>query len=641
MSTATSISPEISTAPASPTSAVPAARAGGTPPDERYGWIVLSNTTLGTLMATINGSIVTISLPAIFKGIGLDPLQPSNVTYLLWILMGYSMVSAVVVATLGRLGDMLGRVRIYNLGFVVFSVTSIALALDPFTGGAGASWLIWWRLAQAVGGSMLFANSTAILTDAFPAERRGLALGINQVAAIAGSFIGLLVGGALAVIHWRAIFFVSVPIGILGTFWSYRSLREIGVRNPGKLDWPGNITFAGGLGLLLTGITYGIQPYGDSPTGWGNPWVIGSIAGGLALLAGFAVLEMHVDRPMFEMRLFKIRAFSMANLASLLAAIGRGGLQFMLIIWLQGIWLPLHGFAFEDTPLWAGIYMLPLTFGFLVAGPLSGMLSDRFGARAFATGGLLIVSATFVGLLALPLDFDYRPFAGLLLLNGIGSGMFGAPNRAAIMNSVPANQRGSASGMAGTVQQAGTSLSIGIFFSLLIAGLSASLPATLHSGLVAGGVPDHAAAAISSTPPVGTVFAALLGYNPIETLLEPTGVLAQMDPGDIARLTGKEFFPQLISGPFRAGLDTVFIVAAIMTLVAAAASLVRGRRYVHGQIESARGERATFDSDAPISEALASQPLWQRIHAVDVTPVDDDGDDAQAHDPQRDRVARH
>jgi MFS family permease len=547
----------------------------------RYKWVALSNTTLGMLMATVNSSIVIISLPAIFKGVGLNPLQSGNVSYLLWMLMGYMLVTAVLVVGFGRLGDMVGRVRIYNAGFVVFSLGSVALALDPWTGSHGALWLIIWRLVQGVGGAMLFANSTAIITDAFPAERRGMALGINQVAAIAGSFIGLIVGGLLSVIDWRAVFFVSVPIGILGTIWSYKSLHEVGTKNPGKLDIPGNLTFAAGLTAILTGITYGIQPYGGSSTGWTNPWVLSAIGLGLVLLAVFVFIELRSPAPMFNLGLFKIRAFAMANLAGLLASVGRGGLQFMLIIWLQGIWLPLHGYSYVDTPLWAGIYMLPITIGFLIAGPLSGTLSDRFGARFFATAGLVVVALTFVALLLIPVDFPYWVFAIITGFSGIGSGMFGAPNRSAIMNSVPKNQRGAASGMAGTVQNAGTSLSIGIFFSLMVVGLSSTLPQTLTKGLLSNGVPHSVAAQIGQTPPVSSLFAAFLGYNPIQTLLGPTGLLKSGSGVNVATLTGKEFFPHLISGPFHDGLVVVFAAAAVMSVIAAVASLIRGKRYVH------------------------------------------------------------
>jgi MFS family permease len=548
-----------------------------------YRWVALSNTTLGVLMATINASIVIISLPAIFRGIGLDPLAPGNVSYLLWMLMGFLLVSAVLVVSLGRLGDLYGRVRVYRLGFVVFTAASVVLALDPFSGAAGALWLILWRVAQGVGGAMLFANSTAILTDAFPSDQRGMALGINQVAAIAGSFLGLIIGGLLAQWHWRAIFWVSVPVGILGTIWSYRSLHEVGGGPRGRLDILGNVTFAAGLGAGLAAITYGIQPYGGHSMGWTNPWVLLGLIGGGLLLVVFCIVETRVAEPMFQLGLFRIRAFSAGNLAGLLASIGRGGLQFMLIIWLQGIWLPLHGYAFASTPLWAGIYLLPLTIGFLVAGPVSGFLSDRFGARAFATGGLTVVAASFIGLMLLHTDFSYWQFAALIALFGIGSGLFSAPNTTAIMNSVPARHRGAAAGMQGTFFNAGTCLSIGIFFSLMIAGLAARLPTTLTVGLEKQGVSHHVAEQVGALPPVGSLFAAFLGFNPLKNLLGPTGELDRLPPANAARLTGHEFFPRLISAPFHHGLVVVFSAAAVMTLVGALASLFRGSRYIHDE----------------------------------------------------------
>jgi MFS family permease len=574
-----------------PAAAAPSGRRRRSP---HYKWIALSNTTLGVLMATVNSSIVLISLPAIFRGIHLDPLAPGNVGYLLWMLMGFLLVSAVLVVSLGRLGDMYGRVRIYNLGFVVFSAASVALALEPFQGGSGAMWLIIGRVVQGIGGAMLFANSTAILTDAFPVEQRGMALGINQVAAIAGSFLGLIAGGLLSEWSWRAVFWVSVPLGILGTVWAYKSLKETSLRHQGRIDWPGNVLFAVGLGAVLAAITYGIQPYGGHSMGWTNPWVLAGLIGGAALLVVFGIVETKVADPMFHMSLFTIRAFSAGNAAGLLASIARGGMQFMLIIWLQGIWLPLHGYDYESTPLWAGIYLLPLTLGFLVAGPLSGYLSDRYGARAFATGGLLLVAVTFVGLILIPVDFPYWAFALLTALNGIGSGLFSAPNTTAIMNSVPARQRGAASGMRGTFFNSGSSLSIGIFFSLMIAGLAASLPSTLTSGLQQQGVPANVASQIGNLPPVGSLFAAFLGFNPIESLLGPTGVLAQLPQQNASVLTGKEFFPQLISGPFHHGLVIVFSAAAAMSVVAALASLLRGGKYHHDE-EATAGVPAEAD----------------------------------------------
>jgi MFS family permease len=543
-----------------------------------YKWVVLSNTTLGILLASINASIVLISLPAIFRGIGLNPLAPGNVSYLLWMLMGYLVVTAVLVVPFGRLGDMYGRVRIYNIGFVVFTFAAVALSFDPFHLGGGAVWLIAWRVIQGIGGAMLMASSSAILTDAFPANQRGMALGVNMVAAVAGSFLGLLIGGFLSEWEWKAVFWVGVPIGIIGTIWSYRSLHELGSRTPGRMDWAGTATFGVGLTVLLLGITYGIQPYGNSPTGWGSPAVLGSIAVGLLLLVAFCVVELKVESPMVDMRLFKSATFGMGNLAGLMSSVGRGGLQFMLIIWLQGIWLPLHGYDFESTPLWAGIYLLPATIGFLVAAPVAGTLSDRLGARPLAVGGMLLMAVTFVALLMIPVNFEYWEFALLVFLNGVGGGIFTAPNAAAIMSSVPAAQRGAASGVRSTFFNAGNSLSIGIFFSLMIVGLANTLPSALSSGLQQQGVSADVAHQVAELPPVGSLFAAFLGYNPIGELLAPFHALQQ--PGvNAATLTGQSFFPQLITEPFHSGLAVVFGAAAIMMLLGAVASMFNPGTY--------------------------------------------------------------
>ncbi|WP_199786187.1 MFS transporter [Streptomyces sp. AA4] len=524
------------------------------------------------LIATINSSIVLIALPDIFKGIGINPLEPSNTSYLLWMIMGFLVVTAVLVVAFGRLGDMYGRARMYNLGFAVFTVSSIMLAITWFDGDAAALWLIGWRIVQGVGGAFLMANSSAILTDAFPANQRGLALGMNGVAAIAGSFLGLVVGGVLAPVNWNLIFLVSVPFGVIGTVWAYVKLHDTGVRQHAKMDWWGNITFAVGLIAVLVGITYGIQPYGTSQTGWGSPMVLSCLIGGVAVLIAFVVIETKVPNPLFRLSLFRIRSFSWGNLANLTASLGRGGLQFVLIIWLQGIWLPQHGFTFEQTPLWAGIYMLPLTIGFLVAAPTSGILSDRIGSRALASGGLVITALTFLLLTLLPVNFDYWAFAGILLLNGIGMGMFSSPNRAEVMNSLPADARGSGAGMMTTFQNAAMVLSIGFFFSLIIAGLSDHLPVAMSQGLTQHGVPDAAAQQVAHLPAVAVLFAAFLGYNPIQQLLG--GQLAHLPADQANFLTGRSFFPNLISGPFQDGLAVAFGFAIVVCLIGAVASVL-------------------------------------------------------------------
>jgi MFS family permease len=572
--------------------------------DSRYKWIALSNITLGTLMVFINQSIVLIALPAIFRGIRLNPLTPANTGYMLWMLMGFMVVLAVLLVTLGRVGDIFGRVKMYNLGFTVFTVFSILLSITWLHGPGAAVWLIGMRVGQGVGGAMLFANSSAIITDAFPANQRGLGLGINNVAAIGGAFIGLVLGGLLAPVQWHLVFLVSVPFGIFGTIWAYRKLEDRSVRTPARIDWWGNATFAAGLILILVGITYGLLPYGHHTMGWTSPTVMAEIFGGLILLGVFGVIETRVANPMFRLTLFRIRAFTAGNTASALASLSRGGLMFMLIIWLQGIWLPLHGYSFSSTPLWAGIYMVPLTVGFLIAGPLAGHLADKYGARPFASGGLVLVALTFILLQALPVNFGYPAFAALLFFNSVGMGLFIAPNQTGIMNSLPANQRGAGAGMAATFNSSAQVLSIGIFFTLMILGLAATLPSALFHGLVAQGVSTGTAARVSHLPPVGSLFAAFLGYNPMATLLGPMA-LHHMTAAQAHYITGRSFFPHLISAPFGKGLQKAFDFAAIVCLLGAVASLLRGGKYHHTE---ASGEAARPVETA--EEAVAeTEPL--------------------------------
>jgi MFS family permease len=585
---------------------------------DHYKWIALSNTTLGVLLATLDASITLIAMPAIFRGIHLDPLEPANSFYLLWMILGFLVVSSVLIVSLGRLGDMYGRVRMYNLGFVIYTLASLLLTIDWMTGRSGALYLIVFRIVQGVGAAFLLANAAAIITDAFPANQRGMALGINNIVAVSGMFVGLVLGGLLAPIDWRLVFLISVPVGLAGTVWAYLKLEERSVPRRAPVDWWGNISFALGLILIMVAVTYGIRPYGSSPTGWASPRVIALLGAGVASLAVFGLVEARVSNPMFRLPLFGIRAFTFGTLSTFMSAIARGGLMFMLIIWLQGIWLPLHGVDFVDTPLRAGLYMLPLTLGMLIAGPTSGLLSDRYGARPFATGGMLGAALSFALLMALPIDFSYAPFAAILFLTGASMGLFASPNRAAVMNSLPPQDRGAGGGMNQTFQNSAQVLSVGIFFTLMILGLASSLPHAMSSGLRAHGVAATAASGASHIAPVSILFAAFLGYNPIEHLVG-AHALASLSASDHAALTGRSFFPHLISGPFEAGLHEAFMFAIVACLVAAACSLLRGGKYQHAEraptSAPANGVAVNGAAFHPGASELASNTTRQEQHA--------------------------
>jgi MFS family permease len=570
---------------------------------DRYKWIALSNATLAVLLATLDGSITIIAMPDIFRGIHLDPLVPSNSFYLLWMILGYLVVCSVLIVSLGRLGDMVGRVKIFRLGFIIYTAASLVLAIDWMTGRDGAMFLIVFRLVQGVGGACLLANSAAIITDAFPANQRGMALGVNNIVGVAGTFVGLVVGGILAPIDWRLVFLISVPVGLFGTVWAYTGLRELSTPRRAPIDWAGNVAFALGLVLIMVSVTYGIRPAGGHATGWGSPRVLGLLGAGLASLAVFVAVERRSAHPMFRLPLFRIRAFVFGTLSTFLSSIARGGLMFMLIIWLQGIWLPQHGYSFAETPLWAGIYMLPLTVGLLLVGPASGFLSDRFGARPFATAGMLLTAAGFGLLMLLPTNFSYPEFGVILFLIGASMGLFASPNRAAVMNSLPRADRGVGGAMNQTFQNSAQVLSIGIFFTLIIIGLSATLPQTMSAGLQTHGVSAATAHTVSHLPPVSILFAAFLGYNPVQHLLGPH-VLAGLSAHNAALLTGSSFFPNLISSPFRDGLHIAFIFAIVACLIAAAASLMRGGHTVH--------EDVAAPVPAPVHRAILSTDPAER-----------------------------
>jgi len=547
-----------------------------------YKWIALSNTTLGILMASLNSSILIIALPVIFAGLKVNPLQTNQTGLLLWVLLGFNVATTVFLVTFGRLSDIFGRVKLYNVGFFIFTIGSILCSITWSTGTAGEIELIIFRIVQGIGGAFLFSNSAAILTDAFPSNQRGLALGLNQIAAVGGGVIGLVVGGLLAATgEWRWIFLVNVPVGIIGTIWAYIGLREVAiVKRSQRLDIFGNLTLALGILGIMLALTYGIMPYNGMSMGWLNPLVLTSMAVGVLMLIAFVVIEMKVSEPLFHLSLFRIPAFALGNFSNFLGSLARGGLQFMLIIWLQGIWLPLHGVSFANTPLLAGVDTLPQMIGFLAVGPVSGWLSDRFGTRLFATAGMILSALGFYLLNTLPVNFHYVPFAIDLVIVGVGMGLFASPNSATIMNSIPPLYRGVGSGMRATFMNAGQMMSMGVFFSIVIAGLASRLPVAITAGLTAQGLPSAVVAKIAALPPSASLFAALLGYNPLQSML-PHAVLSALPEARVANITGHTFFPKLIGPSFMHGLSLAFIISLILSLAAAgASSLIRNHAAV-------------------------------------------------------------
>lgn len=548
-----------------------------------YKWIVLSNTTLGALMASIDSSIVLISLPAIFTGLGINPLVPGNISLLLWMLLGYIIASAVLIVSVGRFADTFGRVKLYNIGFIIFAITSTLIWISTYLihGTLGALSIIILRMLQALGGAFLAANSAAMLTDAFPHNERGMALGINGIAYAGGSAIGLLIGGLLAAIDWHLIFLISVPVGILGAIWSYFALHEIAIINKKrKLDIPGNVVFAVSLAMILISLTYGLIPYGSSSTGWSNPLVVGGIAGGILLFILFIYIELKTKDPMFQLQLFANKGYTYGMVSLFLSGAARWGLEFVLIIWLQGIWLPLHGVDFTKTPFVAALYLLPLTIAFLIFGPISGKLSDKYGPTILATGGMLINVACFLILSTFPVNFNAIYFIIVTSVIGLGQGMFLSPNIASIMNSIPPEHRGAGSGMRTTFMYVAMMFSIMVFFTLIITGLTGTLSSSIYKGLVAQGVNSTEAVNASHIPPTAALFATFLGYNPLKTLL-PQRLLQNLSKSQESTITGTSFFPDLIGSSFTTGLKIVLYVAAAMSLFAAIISALRGKRDVY------------------------------------------------------------
>ncbi|MCL4412129.1 MAG: MFS transporter [Candidatus Thermoplasmatota archaeon] len=545
-----------------------------------YKYTVLTNTMLGALMAAINMNIVMITLPAIFKGLGIDPFQSGEFIYLLWILMGYSIVLASILVTFGRISDIFGRTRMYTLGFIIFTVGSVLLSIIPGgTKNTGATILIGFRMIQAVGAGFLMVNSTALLTDAFPGNERGKALGINQISFVVGSLLGLIIGGLLSSFDWHMVFIVNVPFAVAGTLWSIVKLKETAPRQKVGIDFLGNLSLALSLILISLGFTYTLMPYGNQQMGWGSPWVIASFILGTALIFAFIAIERRVKNPLFNLSLFKIKPFAYGNISLFLAAMGRGAIMFLVVIWLQGIYLPLHGFSYSQTPFWAGIYMLPMLLGMVVFGPVGGVLTDKYGARLYATLGMVISAVGLVLLTMVPYNFNVWFFEIILVVIGIGGGLFASPNTTAIMNAVASKDRASANGMRMTINNVASTISMAVFFSITITIFSLKVPGAMYSDAIKIGVPTSIATILAGIPPSGALFGAFLGVSPMSII--PQSLFALIPLGARAALESNSFFPNVIGPSFIIGLDYAIYIALAMSILGAIFSALMGERYVH------------------------------------------------------------
>ncbi|MEL9991580.1 MAG: MFS transporter [Thermoproteus sp.] len=537
---------------------------------------ILFNSVLGSFMASMNMSALVIALPAIFRGIDVDPFSPLGFVAMLWLILSYPFAVAVLVAIIGRISDMYGKGRAFTLGTIIFTVASLLLGLTPGNGNAAVAQMIAYRILQGVGGSFMFSNSAAIIADVFPPRERGFAQGLVGISFSAGSLTGLLVGGLLAVVDWRLVFLVNVPFGVLNALWSYRVVYNI---SPGVgkvfVDWAGTITLAAGLLLLLLGLAFSMIPYGNSMMGWSNPLVWAMLSAGLTLIVAVVPLERRAKTPMLRLDLFSIRQFSFGVLSAFLLFIAQGANVFVLSIFLQAVYLPMNGMPYELTPLWAGIYLIPSSIASAVFAPIGGKLVNRLGARAVATIGAALMGIGFELLAALPLTFHYALFALIVALIGAGSGLFMSPNLVSILSSVPSNLRSAASGVRAMMQNVGSLLSFAIFMTLIIAGSASALTPAIQQALLNAGVPAVTAQLLLSTPPVVAFFAAFLGYNPLGTLISLNHV--QLSQDVYAEITKPQFFASAIAPALVDGFHYAYHLAAALAFIAALLSALRGK----------------------------------------------------------------
>lgn len=527
-------------------------------------WIALSNTSIAIFIAFANYNMIIIALPQIFNSLRFNPTAPDALGYLIWLILGYMVVTSSLVVTFGRISDLKGRAKLYSLGFLIFAISSGLLSTVNGYGDSAVLEMIILRLFQGVGGGLLMVNSAAILTDYFPKNELGKALGLNQVSGLVGGVAGLIIGGVLSVINWRYIFLLDFVVGIIGTLWSFKSLRDVQKPIKQPLDIIGNILFALGITLLLISVTYGLLPYHNQQLGWGNPFVITGLIISFLTIGMFVFVERKVKNPMFDLSLFKIRDFSVANFTNFIASMARQGILLMMLVLLQGIWLPLHGVPYSQTPFWAGLYLIPNMLGFAALGPISGILSDRYGSKVLTSLGLFISALGFFLLSLLPYDFQLWQFFAISFLMGAGMGLFSSPNMADIMASVPVQKRGAASGMRASLQNTASAISVALYFSVVITGMAATLNSSIESALSSYGIHLNV-----NLPAAVAIFSALLGYDPLSSLASslPTSVASHIDT--------PAFFITAIAPSFISGFRLMLNISAALLVLSGILSLVR------------------------------------------------------------------
>ncbi|MDT7876917.1 MAG: MFS transporter [Sulfolobaceae archaeon] len=527
-------------------------------------WIALSNTSIAIFIAFANYNMIIIALPQIFNSLRFNPTAPDALGYLIWLILGYMIVTSSLVVTFGRISDLKGRAKLYSLGFLIFAISSGFLSTVNGYGDSAVLEMIILRLFQGVGGGLLMVNSAAILTDYFPKNELGKALGLNQVSGLVGGVAGLIIGGVLSVINWRYIFLLDFVVGIIGTLWSFKSLRDVQKPIKQPLDIIGNVLFALGITLLLISVTYGLLPYGNQQLGWGNPFVITGLTISFLVIGIFVFVERKVKNPMFDLSLFKVRDFSVANFTNFIASMARQGILLMMLVLLQGIWLPLHGVPYSQTPFWAGLYLIPNMLGFAALGPISGILSDRYGSRVFTSLGLFVSALGFFLLSLLPYDFQLWQFFAISFLMGAGMGLFSSPNMADIMASVPVQKRGAASGMRASLQNTASAISVVLYFSVVITGMAVTLNSSIESALSSYGIHLNV-----NLPAAVAIFSALLGYDPLSSLTSslPTSVASHIDT--------PAFFVTAIAPSFMSGFRLMLDISAALLVLSGILSLAR------------------------------------------------------------------